>query len=252
MSEKSQYKSIKEWRIHNPKAYKDAESQDYIDKLCEIFGWSKYIKEKGNGHWNLNRCVESAKGLTKKEWREKFNSAYQAAHRKGWMGKCNKVLIPNTNPTGLVRSEKESHLIALKYTTLRDFRENEAITYTHASYHGWLPKITSHLIRETNETKTYTKEECINSAKKFKYRTQWAKNEVTYYNYARKNGWLDECCQHMIRKSKWEESNIWIKEICLDEAKKCKSEDEWKENSIGSYMTAKKYGIINDCTKHME
>jgi len=86
MPEKTPYNSIKEWRVSNKKAYKDAESQGYINRLCEIFGWSEYVKERGNGHWNLNRCVESAKGLTKKNGEKNLiQHIKQHIEKVGWV-----------------------------------------------------------------------------------------------------------------------------------------------------------------------
>ena len=43
--------------------------------------------------------------------------------------------------------------------------------------------------------------ECVKvDSKKYKTRTEWAKNSATAYQSARKNGWLDEVCSHMIKK----------------------------------------------------
>ena len=249
MVEKSQYKSLKEWQKSNIDAYKDAISQNYINTICEMFGWEKYVKEKGNGYWDLNRCLESAKGLTKTEWRKKFNSAYQSAIRNGWMDKCEEVLLPTK--LSRVNTKSECHEIALKYTLLKCFIEKEPKIYDYARRYRWLPEITSHMIRGNTNNLNYTKEECINSARNFKFRSEWTKKESSYYGYAWKMGWLNDCCSHMVRKSKWNSSNIWIEEICLSEAKKFETEIEWEENSNGSYLTAKKYKIIENCTKHM-
>ena len=46
----------------------------------------------------------------------------------------------------------------------------------------------------------WTKEKVIQSALKFKTAREWAKNEGSAYNSARKNNWLDEASAHFPSK----------------------------------------------------
>lgn len=41
MKEKSEYKSVAEWRKHCPSDYKSANKRGFIDLVCERFGWEK-------------------------------------------------------------------------------------------------------------------------------------------------------------------------------------------------------------------
>jgi hypothetical protein len=42
-----------------------------------------------------------------------------------------------------------------------------------------------------------TLESCKESASKFNSRFEWRKSYSNFYAYAMKNGWLNECCEHM-------------------------------------------------------
>ena len=44
----------------------------------------------------------------------------------------------------------------------------------------------------------WTKMACIDDAKKYETRGEWAKAKGGYHS-AREKGWLDECCRHMKR-----------------------------------------------------
>ena len=81
----------------------------------------------------------------------------------------------------------------------------------------------------------WTKEECLKDSKKYRTRRKWADASKSAYNSAQRNGWLKECCQHMlILKGKW------TKDTCLNESKKYKNRKEWSLKSGSSYNAARK------------
>ena len=46
-----------------------------------------------------------------------------------------------------------------------------------------------------------TKEKAIEDAKKYTSKSEWQKNSNGALKAARRNGWLEECCQHMFNKN---------------------------------------------------
>lgn len=92
-------------------------------------------------------------------------------------------------------------------------------------------------------------ENCKSDALKYKTRTEWSKKSLLGYDSARRNGWLNEICNHMIILHL--PNGYWTKNRCKEEALKFKSRMEWKNNSMSSYSSAVKNGWLNFCVKHM-
>ncbi|MBV30663.1 MAG: hypothetical protein CL504_08515, partial [Actinobacteria bacterium] len=58
------------------------------------------------------------------------------------------------------------------------------------------------LAKTVNGNIKWTKSACIEDAQKYKTRSEWD-NQSTGYNAAWKNGWLEECCRHMVTKTEF-------------------------------------------------
>lgn len=102
---------------------------------------------------------------------------------------------------------------------------------------GWKPPI------------RWTKERCIQEAKKYLTKIEWSKKSCSSYRTAWKNKWLPECTKHMVDGKK--NKGYWTLEKCVQEAKKYKSISEWQKKKGGSYLVAYKNKWIPECTKHM-
>ena len=48
----------------------------------------------------------------------------------------------------------------------------------------------------------WTKKKCIKDAKNYAGRFEWQTKSRCVYVSALKNGWLDDCCKHMIKYAK--------------------------------------------------
>jgi hypothetical protein len=58
-------------------------------------------------------------------------------------------------------------------------------------------------MEEINRPNGYwTKERCLEEAKKYESKSEWLKKSVSSYGSAHKNGWLVECSSHMTPKFK--------------------------------------------------
>ena len=85
-------------------------------------------------------------------------------------------------------------------------------------------------------------DECILIAKEFKTRSNFAKRASKYYSVARKNGWLDQVCEHM--------RTVISLEECTLKAKEFKSRSDFAKRASKYYRVAKKNGWLDQVCKY--
>lgn len=93
----------------------------------------------------------------------------------------------------------------------------------------------------------WTKKKCLESALKYTSIIEWRNSEGSAYVTAKRNKWLDLCCEHMIN------SNVkWNKEKCIESSSHFKSIKEWSNDNPSAYQTAKHNGWLDECKSHMK
>lgn len=92
----------------------------------------------------------------------------------------------------------------------------------------------------------YTKEECAETALKYKHKIDFYKAEYNMYQQASRHGWLDEICQHMTPLT-----HNYTKEECAKEAAKYKKRVEFKRGSGTIYSCALRHKWMDDICGHM-
>ena len=93
-------------------------------------------------------------------------------------------------------------MIKYKYNSLREFKKDNRTEYGYLINHKLLVKFCHDMGWETRKPNGYwTKERCMEEAKKYKTRSEWSEKSSTSYASARRNGWLKECTAH-IKKNK--------------------------------------------------
>jgi hypothetical protein len=102
----------------------------------------------------------------------------------------------------------------------------------------------------------WTLERCIESASKHSSKASWrkSKSEASAYHAARRNGWLDQCCDHMLSKSEAITRSLskWDLESCKEDALRFSTRTEWGLSSGGAYNAAKVNGWVDECCAHMD
>ena len=102
------------------------------------------------------------------------------------------------------------------------------------------------------------KENCIYSALPYATEKEWQKFQPGAWNSARRNGWLDKCCEHMGKRigKGLENKNSWgrwqIKENIAEVANKCGNIAEFRKKYPGAYQSAKDNGWLDEVTAHMD
>jgi len=95
----------------------------------------------------------------------------------------------------------------------------------------------------------WTKERCQEESLKYDYRGEFLKKSAVAYGVARKNGWLNEICSHMIRIKNI--NGYWTKKLCHEESLKYKTKNEFRKNNNAAYIASKRNGWFNDICSHM-
>lgn len=101
--------------------------------------------------------------------------------------------------------------IAKKYTKRAQWIRYETSSYNTAIRNKWISKCCEHMAPK-KERITYTLENCLESAKKYKYKSEWQRAEQPFYINSKKNGWFQLCVEHMPSRVSSEEIKI-LKEL---------------------------------------
>ena len=99
---------------------------------------------------------------------------------------------------------------------------------------------------------TFTKEQVLLDAKKYKTYPEWRSNSPTF-QVAIKNGWLEECKMHMLSEfeTRSQAKLVWTKEKVIEDALKHTSRSSWKNANPPAYSSARKRGWLDEATAHM-
>ena len=246
----SKYKSLTKWCIDNPSAYNTASRKGLLPEICKMFGWELPNRNKPNGYWTLELCkLEALKYKSRSEWGKNHPSSYSISLKNKWLDECCSHMILKTKPMGywtLERCKTE----ALKYATRSEFIKGSAGAFSFLKKKGWLDECCVHMNTKNVKPQGYwTKERCKEEALKYDTRVDWITKNSPSYSSARKNGWLDECCEHMGDKRN-KHKGYWTLERCKEDALKYSSRSEWDKNS-GGYQIANKNRWIDKCCEHM-
>lgn len=94
----------------------------------------------------------------------------------------------------------------------------------------------------------HVKENCAAEAKKHNRRCDFKTACPAGYANARKRGWLDEVCSHMISafEAKSRSQLKWDKDACFALGRNCKNRYEMKRKSSSAYASARKNGWLEE------
>jgi hypothetical protein len=98
-------------------------------------------------------------------------------------------------------------------------------------------------------TLIWTKERCIEAAKKCKTRSEFQKKYRGAYSSSLKNDWHNEI--NLILKLNKGPKIKHTKELCKEKALSCRTRKEFKKNFIHEFSAAYKNGWLDDICKHM-
>ena len=204
-----------------------------------------------SSYWTKERCIEdSLKYTTKKEWKNKSNGSYRVSCKNKWVGELSTHMVEGCKPPNYWTKERCIEE-ALKHNIKEHWKKQHPPSYQASLRNGWYNELTTHMIESTKPNGYWTKERCIENAKKFTTISDWSKANSTPVTNARANGWYDECTAHMFRVNK--PANYWNnKKRCMEEALKYTLISDWANGSSASYTQARKNGWYDECITHMK
>lgn len=249
IEEARKYKTRTSWGNSSVSSIKSARVNGWFD---ECVAHMLPPKNKPKGYWNdKEKCITEAKKYkTRAEWARGSDGTYRAARKNKWVTECTSHMIQLQKPDGYWTKERCTK-VALKYKTRNEWREGHRPSYQAAITSGFLDECNKHMEYTRHPPGYWTKERCIENAKKYTERFKWQRASNSSYGSAFKNGWVEECAAHMIEVLK--PSGYWnIKKNCIEDAKKYKARTEWYKNEHGAVQGAKRNGWYEECTKHMK
>lgn len=95
----------------------------------------------------------------------------------------------------------------------------------------------------------WSKQGCINSAREYNCLKTWIRERKTAYLAARDNGWLDECCEHMVIKTPKKE---WSSDKSKASARKHSNKVSWETHSGDACSYAIRNDGLDECCAHLK
>lgn len=197
-------------------------------------------------YWTKERCREAAK---KYQTRTEFNraeiGAYEAARKAGWL---DEICIHMKTLWAQKWTDEKCRLEALKYSSKTLFKKQSSGAYAYALKHGLLNEICAHMkpLYQRKVVFVATKEECMLEAQKFQKKSEFLRGAYKYYNFAKKQGWLDEICGHMIKKTE-----VLTFEECQNVANNYSSRKQFRKENFKVYLYARCHNWLDDICCHM-
>jgi hypothetical protein len=243
----SQFQTRKDWQLGSGSSYTIARRNGWLEECCAHM---LVLQKK----WTLEEIIESAKGFkSKSEWIKGNNTSYAYAKTHGWLDLASSHMTPLKLKNGTWTKEA-CVLEAMKYKSKVEWAKHSPSSHAVAQRNGWISDCSSTFI-SLRKHEGYSKSEVIENAKLFQTRSEWRnsanyKGPSPFYAVAQRNGWLEECCEHMAFITK--PSGYWNEKNCVDDAQLYFSVKEWANQSNGAYQIAARNGWLVKCTKHMK
>jgi superfamily II DNA or RNA helicase len=139
---------------------------------------------------------------------------------------------------------------ALKYKTKNEWKKNSNSSYTIALSNKELFKeCIQHMEYDgySFEYGYWNLKNCKQSASQYNTKKEWRENYPSAYTVAFKNGWLDECCAHMIYLKK----NVTYEEAKTESLKYSRKID-WNKNSPETVRWSRLNGYYDEFASHMK
>ena len=183
------FKTSNEWFKQYPNSYAAASKRGLLSKLTKNMS--------GNKRWTFKNIKNEAKKFKSiYEWRKKGNKSYIAASKKGLLPKFTK------NQKRLIEANNfwtKNKIIkdAKKFKSKKEWRLNSK-SYTAARYRGLINEVVRVCNLDHYERPfEFSKSEIIQSARKYKFKEHWRKNNYPHFQSSIKQNIFDLATKHM-------------------------------------------------------
>lgn len=168
-------------------------------------------------------------------WLEKYKENGWVILNKSKCGACSSSLGGLNNRKWNKRNVFNE---AKKFKSRGDFRKISSCAYEVARKNKWLDEMTW-FVPQIKESGYWTKEKCIEEAKKYKSRGEFYQKGSSAYIYSKKNKWLDEMTWLSSNRNKWDKDKI------IEEAKKYNSRSDFSDKNRSAYEYARRNKLLD-------
>jgi len=264
-------------------AYNSALNHKWLDEICNHMSNIKIY----NIYWNKERCYEAAlKCETRSEFNKKYSGAYNSSLRNGWMNDiCSHMkIVGNLYKRCIYVWEFEDKSAYIGLTDNIDRRKKDHITSSNSpvfkklkKYKGNCKQLTEYIdVRDAQKMECFvienyqnnnwiilnkakagalggylkwSYEKCKDVSKECFTRNEFCNKFHGAYKSAKKFGWLDEICSHMIEIQK--PNGYWTFEKCKEVALLSKTRDTFQRKYSGAYNVARLNNWLDVLCSHM-
>lgn len=151
-----------------------------------------------------------------------------------------------------VRHTRESVAeVAKKFATRSSFQKEAKGAYLKAYRGNYLDEVCSHMpppkTTKLKERTVWTKELVADRARPFTTRSDFQKADASAYQAARKNGWVEDVCSHMVLppRRNWSEAEL------TEALAACSSTTELLDTNPRVYQAARRHGLFEKAGSHL-
>jgi predicted GIY-YIG superfamily endonuclease len=266
-------------------AYYKAINKNWLDIICIHM----FKIHKPKNFWNYDKCQEvSLLCYSRSDFYIKYNSAYHAAYRKGWLNTiCSHMKNIGNKYFRCIyvwEFEDNSAYIGLtgnleERTNYHNYNKNSPVLkYKKMIINPICKQLSDYVVKEEAQileeyfinkykqagwnilnkakagslggsNKYWTKERCQKVASTCSSRKAFHIKYSSAYNSARFNKWMNEICLHMNTKSR--PYGYWTYEQCEKSVLLCKSKKEFSKNFYTAYKLCRKNKWLDNLCSHM-
>jgi len=157
-------------------------------------------KYRPRGYWanKENVLADARKYAYFADWARASGGAIGSAKKHGWLAEACQHMTSPHKPRG---HWTLAALIAdaRQYSSPSAWKENNASAYATARTKGWLGLCSEHMARIRHPVGYWTKEKCIQSARRYSTIIAWSLAEGPAYDAAKRGRWYREATKHMVK-----------------------------------------------------
>ena len=190
------FNHIFDWELGDRNAYRAAKIRGWF-KEATAHMTKKIRKVFTTKYTDDDIFAIALKFNTPREWYTESPSTYSIAHQRNIVGKATAHMQRQIAKAGTYTEEVIKNS-ALKYSSIKEWIQNEPKFYAAAWRQGLLNQVKPIKVKEPKILK-FTKEEVMASAKNYNTRRDWKKDSPHHYDFAYRYKFIDECTSHMER-----------------------------------------------------
>jgi predicted GIY-YIG superfamily endonuclease len=236
------YNHIFDWELGDRYAYRAAKRKGWF-KEASAHMTKKIRKVFTTKYTDDDIYAIALKFNTPKEWYTDSPSTYAIAHQRKIVDKATAHMQRQIAKAGNYTEDAVKNS-ALKYSSIKEWIENEPKFYYAAWRQGFLKDIPNNIKKEPKPIKVkeskpikakkpnsikahfvrapitlkFTKEEVIADAKNYNTRRDWNKGSPHHYDFAYRHKFMDECTSHMERLGSKSHRCIYFIKITIEKA----------------------------------